>query len=187
EQRAIQPKADYKEKLRYNWNTPIALSPTDPNVLYIGAQFLFRTRDHGQSWERISPDLTTNDPEMQKQEQSGGITIDNSAAETHTTIYSISESPKDPNLIWVGTDDGHVQLTRDGGKAWANVTANIAGLPKGEWTSWVEASRFEPGAAYATFDRHTFGDMTPYLYRTTDYGKTWKPLVGPGSNVRGYA
>ena len=110
-------------KLRYNWNTPIHMSPTQKGVVYLGAQFLFRTRDHGQTWERISPDLTTNDPLKQKQELSGGVTVDNSAAEMHTTIYAIAESPKDPNLIWVGTDDGNVQLTRDGGKTWTNVDA----------------------------------------------------------------
>src|SRR5262249_1272844 len=119
EVRFIKPLAGYKEgKLRYNWNTPIHMSPTQKGVVYIGAQYLFRTRDQGQTWERISPDLTTNDKEKQKQEQSGGVTIDNSAAEMHTTIYSISESPKDPNEIWVGTDDGNLQLTRDGGKTW---------------------------------------------------------------------
>ena len=185
--RNIQPQAGYKEKLRFNWNTPIALSPNDPSALYIGSQFLFRTRDHGQSWERISPDLTTNDPQMQKQEESGGITVDNSSAEMHTTIYSISESPKDAGLIWVGTDDGNVQVTRDGAKTWTNVTPNIKGLAKGEWTSWVEASRHEAGTAYATFDRHTFGDFAPYLYKTSDYGRTWKQILGPGSNVRGWA
>jgi photosystem II stability/assembly factor-like uncharacterized protein len=185
--RSIKPQAGFKEKLRFNWNTPLAVSPSDPNVLYIGAQFLFRTRDHGQSWERISPDLTTNDPEKQKQEQSGGITVDNSAAETHTTLYSISESPKDKALIWVGTDDGNVQLSRDGAKTWTNVTANIKGMPKGNWTSWVEASRYDPAVAYATFDRHTFGDMEPHVYRTRDYGRTWTPIVAAASGVRGYA
>jgi len=189
EARVIQPTPNYKEKLRYNWNTPIALSPTDKNVVYIGAQFLFRSRDHGQNWDRISPDLTTNDPEKQKQEQSGGITVDNSSAEMHTTIYSISESPKNKSLIWVGTDDGNLQLTRDAGKTWSNVVGNVPGLPKNPWVSWVQASNFEPGTAYATFDRHTFGDMTPYLFRTTDYGKTWTALVSPADvkGVRGYA
>ena len=155
------------------------VSPNEKGTIYIGAQFLFRSRDHGQTWDRISPDLTTNDPEKQKQEQSGGITVDNSAAEMHTTIYSISESPKDKNVIWVGTDDGNVQVTRDGGKTWTNVVGNVAGLPKNSWVSWVQASNFEPGTAYVTFDRHTFGDMTPYLYKTTDFGKTWTPLVTP--------
>ena len=189
EARVIQPTPNYKEKLRYNWNAPIALSPTDKSVVYVGAQFLFRSRDHGQNWERISPDLTTNDPEKQKQEQSGGVTIDNSSAEMHTTIYSISESPKNKSLIWVGTDDGNLQLTRDGGKTWSNVVGNVPGLPKNSWVSWVQASNFDAGTAYAAFDRHTFGDMAPYVFRTNDYGKTWTPLVTPNDakTVRGYA
>ncbi|MGI9086580.1 MAG: WD40/YVTN/BNR-like repeat-containing protein [Chthoniobacterales bacterium] len=189
EGRDIQPKPNYKEKLRFNWNTPIALSPNEKGTIYIGAQFLFRSRNHGQSWDRISPDLTTNDPEKQKQEQSGGVTIDNSAAEMYTTIYSISESPKDKNVIWVGTDDGNVQVTRDGGKTWTNTVANIPDLPKNSWVSWVQASNFAPGTAYATFDRHTFGDMTAYLYKTTDFGKTWAALVSPKeiSGIQGYA
>ncbi|HEV3392216.1 MAG TPA: hypothetical protein VG103_01790 [Chthoniobacterales bacterium] len=189
EARNIQPTPNYKEKLRWNWNTPIALSPNEKGTIYIGAQFLFRSRDHGQSWERISPDLTTNDPQKQKQEQSGGVTIDNSSAEMHTTIYSISESPKDKNLIWVGTDDGNLQLTRDGAKTWSNVVGNVPNLPKNSWVSWVQASNFDAGTAYAAFDRHTFGDMAPYVFKTTDYGKTWTPLVMPNDSktVRGYA
>jgi photosystem II stability/assembly factor-like uncharacterized protein len=189
EARTIQPTPNYKEKLRFNWNAPIALSPTDKATLYVGAQFLFRSRDHGQTWERISPDLSTNDPEKQKQEQSGGVTIDNSAAEMHTTIYSISESPKDKNVIWVGTDDGNIQLTHDAGKTWSNVVANVPGLPKNSWVSWVQAGNFDAATAYAAFDRHTFGDMAPYVFRTTDYGKTWTPLVTPQElkGVRGYA
>ena len=189
EARTIQPTPNYNEKLRFNWNSPIALSPNDKNVVYIGAQFLFRSRDHGQNWERISPDLTTNDPEKQKQEQSGGVTIDNSSAEMHTTIYSVSESPKDKGLIWVGTDDGNLQLTRDGGKSWNNVVGNVPGLPKNSWVSWVQASNFDAATAYAAFDRHTFGDMAPYVFCTTDYGKTWTPLVTPqdSKTVRGYA
>src|SRR2546428_5942618 len=171
--RDIQPKPNYKEKLRWNWNTPIALSPNEKGTIYIGAQFLFRSRNHGQTWDRISPDLTTNDPEKQKQEQSGGITVDNSSAEMHTTIYSISESPKDKSLIWVGTDDGNLQLTRDGGKTWNNVVGNVPGLPKNSWVGWVQASNFDAPTAYVAFDRHTFGDMAPYVFRTADYGKTW--------------
>ncbi len=185
--RDIQPKAHYKEKLRFNWNTPIAVSPTQKGTVYIGAQFLFRSRDRGDNWERISPDLTTNDPEKQKQEQSGGVTVDNSEAEMHTTIYSISESPKDARTIWVGTDDGNLQLTRDAGKTWSNVVGNVPGLPKASWVSWVEAGRFAAGTAFVAFDRHTFGDMNPWVFRTDDYGKTWTRLVGDGAGVRGYA
>jgi photosystem II stability/assembly factor-like uncharacterized protein len=186
--RNIKPEQNYGEgKLRFNWNTPIHISPNEKGTIYIGAQFLFRSRDHGQSWERISPDLTTNDPEKQKQEESGGVTVDNSDAETHTTIYSISESPKNGQVIWVGTDDGNVQVTRDGGKTWTNVVGNAPGLPKASWVSWVEASQFDPATAYATFDRHTFGDMEPYVFKTSDYGKTWTPLAVQQSGVRGYA
>ena len=188
ENRGVKPLPNYKEgKLRYNWNTPIHVSPTQKGVVYIGAQFLFRSRDHGQTWDRISPDLTTNDPEKQKQEESGGISVDNSSAETHTTIYSICESPKDPNVIWVGTDDGNVQVTRDGGKKWSNVTANIPGLPKSAWVSYLDAGHFDKGVAYATFDLHNFGDIRPYAYRTTDFGQTWTPIVAAASPVRGYA
>ncbi len=188
ESRGIQPLPEYKEKkLRYNWNTPIQVSPTQNGTIYLGAQFLFRSRDHGQTWERISPDLTTNDPEKQKQEQSGGITVDNSSAEMHTTIFSICESPKNPNLIWVGTDDGNVQITRDGGKTWKNVVGNIKGLPKNAWVSSIDAGHFDEGTAYATFDLHTFGDMRPYVYKTTNFGQTWTPVVAPAGNMRGYA
>jgi photosystem II stability/assembly factor-like uncharacterized protein len=188
EARFIQPEPNYGEgKLRFNWNTPIHPSPNEKGTIYIGAQFLFRSRDHGQTWERISSDLTTNDPEKQKQEESGGVTVDNSFAEMHTTIYSISESPREAQTIWVGTDDGNLQLTRDAGKTWTNVVGNIPNLPKASWVSWVEASLYEPATAYAAFDRHTFGDMTPHVYKTTDYGKTWTPLVSPESGVRGFA
>ena len=188
ETRSIKPQPGYKEgKLHFNWNTPIHMSPNEKGTIYIGAQYLFRSRDHGQSWERISPDLTTNDPEKQKQEESGGITVDNSAAEMHTSIYSISESPRNGQLIWAGTDDGNLQITRDGGKTWSNVIANVAGLAKNSWISTVKASLYDEGTAYVTFDRHTFGDITPYAYKTADYGKTWTALVNSESGVRGYA
>jgi photosystem II stability/assembly factor-like uncharacterized protein len=187
EQRDIQPKAGRDEKLRFNWNTPIHMSPNVKGKIYIGAQFLFASTDQGQSWQRISPDLTTNDPEKQKQEESGGITVDNSAAEMHTTIYTISESPRSADTIWVGTDDGNVQLTRDGGKTWTNLVRNVKGLPPASWVSYIDASPSADGTAYATFDRHTFGDMTPWAYRTEDFGRTWQRVVGPESGVRGYA
>lgn len=188
ETRPIKPLPRYQEgKLRFNWNAPLHLSPTRKGTIYIGAQFLFRSRDRGQTWERISPDLTTNDPQKQKQEESGGVTIDNSVAEMHTTIYAIAESPRDANVIWVGTDDGNVQLSRDGGKSWSNLVGNIKGLADHAWVSSIDPSHFDPGTAYATFDRHRFGDMKPYVYKTADFGKTWKPLSAEGSQVRGYA
>jgi hypothetical protein len=182
------PAPGYNEgKLRFNWNTPIHLSPTQKGVIYLGSQYLFRSRDRGDTWERISPDLTTNDKDKQKQEESGGVTVDNSSAEMHTTIFSISESPKDANTIWVGTDDGNVQLTRDGGKTWTNVVGNITGLPKNAWVAYLDASSHDEGTVFATFDLHTFGDLRPYAYKTTDFGKTWASLVASDAPVRGYA
>ncbi|HEY8832261.1 MAG TPA: hypothetical protein VIM21_07105 [Gemmatimonadaceae bacterium] len=188
ETRPLKPLPRYKEgKERFNWNTPIHVSPTNNGTLYIGSQYLYRTKDFGQTWDRISPDLTTNDPSKQLQEQSGGVTVDNSAAEMHTTIYAIAESPRNPGLIWVGTDDGNLQVTRDGGKNWTNVVANIPNLPKNAWVSSVEPGHFNDGTIYATFDLHTFGDMRPYAYKSTDFGMTWTSVIAPGSPVRGYA
>ncbi|WP_066120570.1 sialidase, partial [Blastomonas sp. CCH2-A2] len=187
ESRDIQPKGGYKEKLRFNWNTPIALSPHEKGTIYIGSQYLFRTRDHGTTWDRISPDLTTNNPARQQQEKSGGITVDNSSAEMHTTIYSISESPLMAGQIWVGTDDGNVQLTSDGGQSWTNVGKAMK-LGPDVSIAWVEASRHDPAVAYVAVDRHSFGDMAPYILKTADYGKSWTRLVGPATpGVRGYA
>ncbi len=194
EYRDIQPRLGAEDlkrykKLRFNWNTPVALSPHDPSVVYIGAQFLYRSRDHGQTWERISPDLTTDDPQKQKQEESGGVTVDNSVAEMHTTIFSISESPLTAGLIWAGTDDGNLQLTRDAGGHWENVVGNVRGLPRNSWVNWVQAGSYAPGTAYAAFDRHTFGDLAPYVYVTKDYGKSWTALLDPqdAKGVRGYS
>ncbi len=186
ETRGIQPLAGYQEdKLRYNWNTPIHV--TRDGTLYIGSQYLFRSKDKGQSWEKISPDLTTNDKQKQRQEESGGVSVDNSSAEMHTTIYAICESPKNSSVIWAGTDDGNVQVTRDGGKNWTNVAGNISGLPKNAWVSSLDAGHFDEGTAYASFDLHTFGDLKPYVYKTTDFGKTWTPMIPTNSSVHGYA
>ncbi|MFZ3340968.1 MAG: glycosyl hydrolase [Terriglobales bacterium] len=170
---------------RFNWNSPIALSPNQKGTIYLGGQFLFRSRDHGESWDRISPDLTTNNPARQHQELSGGLTIDNSDAEKYETIYTIAESPKNGEVIWAGTDDGNVQVTRDGGKRWTNVVKNIPGLPVDTWVSTIEAGHFDPATAYATFDGHATGDMKTYVYRTKDYGKTWTSISTP--ELSGYA
>jgi photosystem II stability/assembly factor-like uncharacterized protein len=188
ETRSIMPYPEYgHKKLRFNWNTPIHMSPNEKGTIYVGAEYLFRSRDHGQSWDKISPDLTTNDPEKQKQEESGGVTVDNSSAEMHTSIYSISESPKNGKVIWVGTDDGNLQVTGDEGKNWTNMVGNVPGLAKNSWVSTIEASRFDQNVAYATFDRHTFGDITPYLYKTADQGKSWVALPVKENGVEGYA
>jgi photosystem II stability/assembly factor-like uncharacterized protein len=164
-------------KYRFNWNTPFLAAPDGSDTLYVGAQFLFRSRDRGDTWERISPDLTTNDPEKQRQQESGGLNVDDSSAENHCTIYSIGPSAIAPNVIWVGTDDGNVQVTRDGGKSWTNVSRNLPGLPPGTGVSTVEPGRHDPAVAYVTFDGHTHGDMSTYVYKTTSFGQTWQPLM----------
>src|SRR5260370_11796778 len=188
ESRSIAPYAAYGEKkLRFNWNTPVQMSPNEKGTIYIGAQYLFRSRNHGQSWDRISPDLTTNDPEKQKQEESGGVTVDNSVAEMNTTIYSISESPRNRQVIWVGTDDGNIQVTRDGAKTWTNVIGYVPAEGKAPWVSWVEAGRYSEAAAYVTLDRHMYGDMRPYVYKTADFGRTWLQLPVAARGRRGYA
>jgi photosystem II stability/assembly factor-like uncharacterized protein len=184
ESKEIKPYSDdIKNELRFNWNTPVYFSPTR-DLMYVGSQYLFRSSDKGDSWQRISPDLTTNDPEKQKQASSGGVTIDNSTAENHCTIFTISESPVNPEVIWAGTDDGNLQITVNGGASWTNVVNNITGLPRNTWVSSVLASRFDQGTAYATFDGHQTGDMTPYLFKTTDFGNTWSLLTD--ENIKGY-
>ena len=169
-----------EEDYRFNWNTALHLSPSTPGTLYYGGQYLFRSPDRGESWQKISPDLTTNDPQRQRQMETGGLTLDNSTAENNATIYTISESPKNSKVLWVGTDDGLVQVTRDGGESWTNVTANIPDLPEGLWVSHVEASSHEEGAAHVSVDGHRSGDMDTYLYRTTDFGSTWESIVSEG-------
>lgn len=174
-----------EEKFRFNWNAPVHLSPTNPNRMYFGAQYLFVSDDMGDSWKRISPDLTTDDPAKQQQHTSGGLSIDNSTAENHCTIYAIAESPKDGQVIWAGTDDGLLQLTTDAGETWTNLTANIPDLPANTWVSFIDPSPHDAKAAWVTFDGHRNGDGKTYLYQTTDLGKTWKSLGENGPE--GYA
>lgn len=169
-------------KLRFNWNAPMAVSVHQPDRFYMGSQFLHRSEDMGNTWKIISPDLTTNDPAKQQQDSSGGLSKDNSGAENHTTIFTIAESVLDENVIWVGTDDGNVQVSRDGGKSWNNTSANIPGLPANTWCYHIEASVFDAGTAYAVFDGHTMNDMNPYAYKTTDYGATWKSIISEEVN-----
>lgn len=164
-------------KYRFNWNAAITTSSHKPDRLYIGSQFLHKSDDMGNNWTKISPDLTTNNPAKQQQSQSGGLSADNSGAENHCTIFTIAESPLDENIIWIGTDDGNVQLTKDGGKTWSNLTLNIKGLPVNTWCYHIEASSFDKSTAYAVFDGHTKNDKNPYVYKTTDSGLTWKSIV----------
>ena len=172
-------------KLRCNWNTPIVNSPSNPKTLYYGAQYLYRSYNRGDTWERISPDLTTNDAKKQQQEKSGGLSVDNSGAENHCTIFSICESPLDENLIWAGTDDGNLQVTQDGGKTWTNVSKNIFGLPANTWVSSIDASKHNKTTVFATFDNHAMGDMKTYIFRSDDLGKTWKSITT--ADMNGYA
>ena len=176
--KTIQPleQAGY-EDLRFNWNAPMAVSAHQPDRFYMGSQFLHKSEDMGDTWEIISPDLSTNDSTKQQQADSGGLSMDNSGAENHTTIFTIAESPIDENVIWVGTDDGNVQVTKDGGKNWQNVVSNIQELPSNTWTYHIEASVHGTGTAYAVFDGHNSGDMKPYVYKTSDFGTTWTNII----------
>ncbi len=166
-------------KLRFNWNAPMAISENQPDRFYMGSQFVHKSEDMGNTWEIISPDLTTNDLSKQQQEASGGLSMDNSGAENHTTIFTIVESTLDENIIWVGTDDGNVQVTKNGGKKWTNTSLNIAGLPKNTWVYHIEASVHDKATAYAVFEGHTMNDMKPYIYKTTDFGKNWTSITTP--------
>ena len=163
-------------KYRFNWNSPIVASPHDGKVVYFGGNVLFRSKDFGTTWDVISPDLTTNDPEKQKA-AGGPVWKENTTAEYHCTIISVSESPVQAGVIWASTDDGYVQVTRDGGQTWTNVTAAVPGLAKSSVLTHVEASRTAPGTAYLSADRHMFDDFRPYVFKTTDFGKTWTSLA----------
>jgi photosystem II stability/assembly factor-like uncharacterized protein len=162
--------------VRMNWNTPFVLSHHNPHTLYYGANFLFKSVDRGDRWQIVSPDLSTNDPEKTLRD-SGGLTRDISGAEVHCTISTISESPLVPGLLWVGTDDGNVQLTLDDGVTWSNVRPNIPGVPESLWVSRVEASHFDRAVCYVTFDGHRSDDFRPYVYRTKDFGRTWEKIT----------
>lgn len=164
-----------EEKLRWNWNTPIATGSAGKKNLYVGAQYLYKSTDQGRNWTRISPDLTTNDKKKQEQENSGGLSADNTSAENHCTIFTIAESPIDENIVWVGTDDGNVQYTTDGGKTWNNVAKNYpaAGVPSQTWVSSIEPSHFDKNTVYVSFDNHMYGDHKTYVAKSTDMGKTW--------------
>ncbi|HXM33990.1 MAG TPA: hypothetical protein VN920_02270, partial [Pyrinomonadaceae bacterium] len=158
-------------KYRFVWTMPLTISPHDHNKIYAGSQYIHQTTDGGNSWQLISPDLTTND--KSKQGFSGGLTGDNIGVEYAPVVFAIAESPKEQGLIWAGTNDGQVQLTRDGGKSWTNVTRNISGLPPWGTVSNIEPSRYNAGAAYLSVDFHQVNNRDPHVYKTNDYGKTW--------------
>ena len=158
---------------RYNWSAPLVLSPLDPKTVFLGSNYLFQSKNGGQTWEIISPDLTTNDSKKIAAGNNGGITPDNTGAEDHCTIFTISPSPIDAGLIWLGTDDGNVQLTLDEGKNWKNVRNNFPNVPDFTWVTQVEASHFDPAVAYIAFDGHRDNVFKPFVFKTMDFGKTW--------------
>lgn len=159
-------------KYRWHWNFPMAFSPHTRHRVYVGSQFVHKSDDDGQSWQVISPDLTLNDKAHQG--NSGGIAIDNLMTFDGATLFSIAESELEPGLIWTGSNDGQVHLTRDGGATWINVTGNITGVPAWGTVANIEPSRFAAGTAYISIDLHQMGDFDPYVYKTADYGKSWK-------------
>jgi len=167
--------AGWRGPFRFNWSSPIVMSPHNGRTVYFGGNFLFKTVDEGRSWMIISPDLTTADP-VKMNRDTGGLTSDVTGAENHCSIITISESPITPGLIWVGTDDGNVQITRDGGTSWANVRNRIPRVPDGLWVSRVEASHHEEGTCYVTFDGHRSDEFTPWVFMTADYGESWTDI-----------
>jgi photosystem II stability/assembly factor-like uncharacterized protein len=181
----IRPVPEGDEKLRFNWNSALAQDPFDANTVYFGSQFIHRSNDRGDNWEKISGDLTTNDPAKLNQSKSGGITTDATGAENHCTVLTIAPSKIRKGLIWAGTDDGNVQLTTDGGKTWTNLAANIKGAPLKAWIPQITASDYDPAEAFVVLNNYRTGDYSAYLYHTNNYGKTWQRLIDD-QDVWGY-
>lgn len=180
ESRSIRPPAPEGERYRFQWNSPVVVSAFDPKTIYYGGNYLFKSPDRGDSWTRLGSDLTTGAdratmPIMGRVADKDTLSM-NDGVENWPAITTISESPKNKDVLWVGTDDGNLQVTRDGGKSWKNVVANVKGVPKGTYVSRVVASRTGDGVAYAAFDGHRSDDFNIYLYMTSDFGESWKPI-----------
>jgi photosystem II stability/assembly factor-like uncharacterized protein len=180
------PEPDTTVRFRFNWNSAIAQDPFDHNTIYYGSQFIHKSNNKGASWQIISPDLTTNDPKKIDQSENGGLTLDITGAENYCTVLAIEPSYKEKGLIWAGTDDGNVQLTRDGGKTWTSFRGKIPGMPEGAWIPQIRASRFNAGEVMVVVNDYRRGDFKPMIFRTTDYGKTWTNMLA-GKNIEGYA
>ncbi len=189
----VPPALDPDIKLRFNWNSAIALDPFDKKTIYYGSQYVHKSNDKGVNWEIISPDLTSNDSvKIAAYQNTGGLTLDITGAETHCTILAIEPSKKEQGTIWIGTDDGNVQLTRNGGKTWTSFRGKIPGMPVGCWIPQVKASVYNAGEAFVVANDYRRGDMKPYIFRTTDYGKTWTGMIDENKSagsggVKGYA
>ncbi|WP_339844249.1 hypothetical protein [uncultured Dokdonia sp.] len=172
--------------LRFNWNSAINIDPFDNSTIYFGSQFVHKSTDKGLTWEVISPDLTTNNPEKQKQSESGGLSMDATGAENHTTILVIEPSPLEKNMFWVGTDDGRVHYTQNGGQSYTDVSKSLKGLPEGSWIVQIKASNKNKGEALLVANDYRRFNYTPYAYRTTNYGKSWTRIVDE-NDVQSYA
>jgi hypothetical protein len=172
--------------LRYNWNAAIGQDPFDNSVVYFGSQFVHKSNNKGLTWEVISPDLTTNDPEKQKQSESGGLTLDATGAENHCTLLVIEPSPLQKDLLWTGSDDGRVHITQDGGNSWVELTKNLKQLPEGSWITQIKASNKDAGTALLVANDYRRYNYTPYVFKTTNFGKSWKRIVDE-NDVFGYA
>ena len=187
EKASIKPPApDLETRLRFNWNAALAIDPLDAKTIYYGSQFLHKSNNKGLTWGIVSPDLTTNNKEQQKQDDNGGLSIDITGAENYNTILTIAPSYKQKGVIWIGTDDGNVQLTQDGGKSWTSFRGKIAGMPLGAWIPQIRASQYNAGEAFVVANDYRRGDFKPYIFRTKDFGKTWTRLLD-GNNIKGYA
>jgi len=168
---------DPEVRLRFNWNSAINIDPVDPKTIYFGSQFVHKSEDKGLTWTIISDDLTTNDSEKQKQDESGGLTMDATGAENHTTILVIEPSPLNPAILWAGTDDGRVHLTQNGGNTWQSLEKNIKGLPSGSWITQIKASNKKPGTALLVANDYRRLNDGVYVYKTSNYGKTWQRIA----------
>lgn len=180
------PTPDATTRLRFNWNAAFAQDPSDAKTIYYGSQFLHKSTNKGLTWQIISPDLSTDNKAQQKQDENGGLSVDITGAENYNTIICIEPSAKDKNTIWVGTDDGNVQLTKDGGKTWTNFRGKITGMPVGAWVPQIRASRFNAAEAFVVCNDYRRGDMKPYIFRTKNYGQTWERMIDE-NKVKGYA
>jgi len=172
-------------ELRFNWDAALAQDPFDPATIYYGSQFVHKSTDRGATWSVISDDLTSNNPEWQNYKESGGLTYDVTAAENFTTIVSIAPSPVDRGTLWVGTDDGRVHVTRDGGQTWTRIDERARDVPPGSWVPMISPSPHDAGVAFIVFDNHRRGDMRPYAFRVSDHGRKWDNLVSDA--ISGYA
>lgn len=187
EKMGIQPPVpDLKTQLRFNWNAAFAQDPFDNKTIYYGSQYLHQSTNNGLTWQIISADLTTDNKQQQNQDNNGGLSVDITGAENYNTILCIEPSFKDNKIIWIGTDDGNVQLTKDGGKTWTNFRGKIPGMPLGAWVPQIRASRYNAAEAFVICNDYRRGDFKPYIFRTKNFGQTWERMLDE-NKVKGYA